>query len=77
MAKDKKVFLIDKERYNENEVSTLTEKDLEKWVAEEDYNEDYSILKIDANSYESSDEAIECEMPFIDTNDYFVFSFGF
>jgi hypothetical protein len=74
---DKKVFLLDKERYTEEMVANLTEKDLEKWVAEEDYNDDYTIVKIDANGYDSAKEAFVNEMPFADIDDYYVFAFGF
>ena len=34
---DKKVFLLSKSYYSETMVSNLTEKDLEEWIAEEDY----------------------------------------
>ena len=74
---DKKVFLLDKERYTEEMVANLTEKDLEKWVAEEDYNDAYTIVKIDANGYDSAKEAFVNEMPFADIDDYYVFAFGF
>ena len=74
---DKTIFLLDKERYATNEVSNLTERDLEKWVAEETYNDDYTIIKIDANGYESVEIAINEELPFINLNDYYIFSFGF
>lgn len=74
---DKKVFLLDKERYTEEMVANLTEKDLEKWVAEEDYNDDYTIVKIDANGYDSAKEAFINEMPFADIDDYYVLAFGF
>ena len=37
---DKKIFLIDKTSYRRELVENLTEKDLEEWVAEEDYNDD-------------------------------------
>lgn len=74
---DKKVFLLDKERYTEEMVANLTEKDLEKWVAEEDYNDDYTIVKIDANGYDSAEEAFVNEMPFADIDDYYVLAFGF
>ena len=74
---DKKVFLLDKERYTEEMVANLTEKDLEKWVAEEDYNDDYTIVKIDANGYDSAKEAFVNEMPFADIDDYYMFAFGF
>jgi hypothetical protein len=74
---DKKVFLLDKERYTEKMIANLTEKDLEKWVAEEDYNEDYTIVKIDANGYGSAIEAFINEMPFADMDDYYMLVFGF
>jgi hypothetical protein len=74
---DKKVFLLDKSYYPQTMVDNLTEKDLEKWVAEEDYNDDYTIVKIEANGYDSAEEAIINEMPFADMDDYYVFAFGF
>lgn len=77
MERDKKVFLLDKKCYRKEMVENLTEKDLEEWVAEEDYEDNYTIIKIDANSYESVDEAIESEMMLFDEDDYYVFSFGF
>ena len=39
--------------------------------------QNHTIVKIDANSYASAEEAIEAEMPFEDLDDYYVFSFGF
>jgi hypothetical protein len=74
---DKKVFLLDKSYYAETMVSNLTEKDLEKWVAEEDYDDDYTIVKIEANGYDSAEEAIINEMPFADMDDYYMVAFGF
>ena len=74
---DKKVFLLDKSYYSETMVNNLTEEDLEEWIAEEDYNEDYTIVKIDANGYDSAEEAFITEMPFADINDYYVVAFGF
>lgn len=74
---DKKVFLLDKSYYAETMVDNLTEKDLEKWVAEEDYNDDYTIVKIEANGYDSAEEAIINEMPFADMDDYYMVAFGF
>ena len=56
--RDKKIFLLDKDVYTEKQVKSLTEKDLEEWVAEEDYEGDYSIMKIDANSYKSVEDAL-------------------
>jgi hypothetical protein len=75
---DKKVFLLDKEHYTKEQVENLTEKDLEKWVAEEDYEDNYTIVKIDANSYSTPESAIDGEMGgFCDPEDYYVLSFGF
>lgn len=74
---DKKVFLLDKERYTAEMVANLTEKDLEEWVAEEDYNDDHTIVKIDANGYDSAEDAIINEMPFADMDDYYMLAFGF
>ena len=75
---DKKVFLLDKEHYTKEQVENLTEKDLEKWVAEEDYEDNYAIVKIDANSYSTPELAIDGEMGgFYDQEDYYVLSFGF
>ena len=79
MERDKKIFLLDKERYTKEQIDNLTEKDLEEWVAEEDYNENYSIIKIDANSYGNVNEAIDSELAFLSCgiDDYYIFSFGF
>lgn len=74
---DKKVFLLDKSYYPQTMVDNLTEKDLEKWVAEEDYDDDYTIVKIEANGYDSAEEAIINEMPFADMDDYYMVAFGF
>lgn len=76
---DKKVFLLDKSYYSETMLLNLnlTEKDLEKWVAEEDYNDDYTIVKIEANGYDTAEEAIINEMPFADIDDYYMVAFGF
>ena len=77
MVKDKKVFLLDRQHYRKEQVENLTEKDLEEWVAEEDYNSDNTIVKIDANGYDSAEEAFINEMPFADIEDYYVVTFGF
>ena len=74
---DKKVFLLDKEYYTEEMVANLTEKDLEKLVAEEDYNDNYTIVKIDANGYDSAEKAIIDVMPFADIDEYYMLAFGF
>ena len=78
MARDKKVFLLDKQHYRKEQVENLTEKDLEEWVAEEDYEDNYTIMKIDANGYDTPEDAIEGEgCGLFDEEDYYVFSFGF
>lgn len=74
---DKKIFLFDKEVYNEGTIKTLTEKECEEWVAENDYEGDNSILKIDANGYESIQDALDAEVGFLDQNDYYIKEFGF
>lgn len=76
MSVDKKIFLLDRQHYRSEVVENLTEKDLEEWVAEEDYDDNYTIMKIDANGYNSVDEALfeeGCLFP----EDYYIFSFGF
>lgn len=76
---DKAIYLLDKTNYRYDIIKNLTHKDLEEWVAENDYEGDNSILKIDANGYNSVDEALSEEMPWVDNveNYYWVFSFGF
>jgi len=74
---DKKIFLFDKEFYNEEFIKTLTEKDCEKWVAENDYDGDNSILKIDANGYSTIRIALYAEVGCLDLNDYYIRAFGF
>ena len=73
---DKKVFLIDKSAYRKELVNNLSEKDLEEWVAEENYD-DFTIIKIDANGYDNAEEAIVNELPYADTEDYYIYTFGF
>lgn len=75
---DKKVFLLDKDYYRREQVENLTEKDLEEWVAEEGYNDNHTIIKIDANGYSTPQKAIEEEgFGLYNEEDYFVISFGF
>ena len=76
---DKAIYLLDKMNYRYDIIKNLTHKDLEEWVAENDYEGDNSILKIDANGYNSVDEALSEEMPWVGNveNYYWVFSFGF
>jgi len=76
---DKKIFLLDRDVYNESQIKSLnlTEKDLEEWVMENDYNDDNSIIKVDANGYDTADDALQGELPFINTDDYIIFAFNF
>lgn len=72
---DKKIFLLDKSVYKKR--PSVTEEVLEKWVAEEDYENDYSIIKISANNMcqtitETIESAIIC-----DVDEYFIFLFGY
>lgn len=72
---DKKIFLLDKLVYKRR--PSVTEKDLEKWIAEEDYEDNYSIIKIDANNMcqtitETINSAIVCGV-----DEYFIFLFGY
>lgn len=73
---DKKVFLLDKECYSEKLAKSLTEKDLEDIVSDEDYTEDFTIIKIDANDYPSVDAAIKGE-GICCVNEYYYRAFGF
>lgn len=72
---DKKIFLLDKSVYKTR--PSVTEKDLEKWIAEEDYEDNYSIIKIDENNMcqtitETINSAIVCGV-----DEYFIFLFGY
>ena len=75
VGRDKKVFLLDNEVYTKHEANDFTEDDLESLVSEETYTENFTIIKIDANSYNSVDEAIDGEGLFKDG--YYIRSFGF
>ena len=72
---DKKVFLIDKEVYNESEVMRFTEDALEHLVSNDNDYSDIPIIKLDANKYGTPEEAIEGED--FDTDSYYVLAFGF
>ena len=76
---DKKIFLLDRDVYDEKQIKSLNlaEKDLEEWVMENDYNDDNSIIKVDANGYDTADDALRGELPFINTDDYIIFTFNF
>lgn len=72
---DKKIFLLDKSVYKTR--PSVTEKDLEKWIAEEDYKDNYSIIKIDANNMcQTITETIGSEL-ICDVDEYFIFLFGY
>lgn len=75
---DKKVFLLDKVWYTKKGAESYSEEDLEKIVATESYQDDCTIIKIDANGCNTIDEALK-EYGDIDSikNDYFVLDFGF
>ena len=72
---DKKVFLIDKEVYNESEVMRFTEDVLEDLVSNDNDYSDSTIIKLDANQYSTPEDAIECEG--FDPDSYYVLAFGF
>ena len=76
MDKDKKIFLLDKGSYRKEVVENLSENDLEKWVADEDYDFNYTMLKIDANQYETIYEALVSE-GILFAEDYYIMAFGF
>lgn len=72
---DKKIFLLDKSIYKTR--PSVTEMDLEKWVAEEDYEDNYSIIKIDGNNMSQTiTETIDSEL-ICGVDDYFIFTFGY
>ena len=65
---DKKIFLLDK---------SVSESDLEKWIAEEDYEDNYSIIKIDAdNTSQTITETIKSTIV-CGVDEYFIFLFGY
>ena len=72
---DKKVFLIDKEVYNESEVMRFTEDSLEDFVSNDNDYSDSPIIKLDAKQYATPEDAIDGEG--FDTDSYYVLSFGF
>lgn len=72
---DKKVFLIDKEMYNEIEVMLFTEYDLECIVSNDNNYSDSYIIKLDANKYDTPEDAIDGEG--FDPDSYYVLAFGF
>lgn len=74
---DKVIFLIEKSQYRREVVENLTRKELEDWVSEENYDDDSTIVKIDANDYDSVDDALNSEVMWCDLDDCYVFSFGF
>ena len=74
---DKKIFLFDKEFYTEDTINTLSEKDCEELVAEDDYEGVNYILKIDANGYDTIGMALDAEVGFLDWDDFYMRAFGF
>lgn len=72
---DKKIFLLDKSVYKTR--PSVTEKDLEKWIAEEDYEDNYSIIKFDAdNTSQTITETIKSTIV-CGVDEYFIFLFGY
>ena len=72
---DKKVFLIDKDVYNESEVRRFTEDALEHLVSNDNDYSDSPIIKLDANQYATPEDAIEGED--FDNDSYYILAFGF
>ena len=72
---DKKVFLIDKEMYNESEVMRFTEYNLECIVSNDNNYSDSYIIKLDANKYDTPEDAIDGQG--FDSDSYYVLAFGF
>lgn len=72
---DKKVFLIDKEMCNESDVMHFTEYDLECIVSNDNNYSDSYIIKLDANKYDTPEDAIDGEG--FDPDSYYVLAFGF
>lgn len=72
---DKKVFLIDKNVYNESEVRRFTEDALEHLVSNDNDYSDSPIIKLDANQYATPEDAIEGED--FDNDSYYILAFGF
>lgn len=71
---DKKVFLLDKEVYNESDALRFTEDSLEHLIAGDNYDDSH-IIKLDANQYSTPGDAIDSEG--FDPDCYYVLSFGF
>ena len=71
----KKVFLIDKDVYNESEVRRFTEDALEHLVSNDNDYSDSPIIKLDANQYATPEDAIEGED--FDNDSYYILAFGF
>jgi hypothetical protein len=72
---DKKVFLLSKEVYSKKQAKSMTEEMLEAMVSKPDYDDDSTIIKIDANDADSAEEAICFNL--LDKEDYHVIAFGF
>lgn len=86
---DKAIYLLNRGAYRKELVENLTQKDLEEWVADEDYEDDFSVMKIDCSSYNNPTEALRNEMAYAFDGvedgeilsrvqeDYYFFAFGF
>lgn len=78
---DKVIYLIDKDYYQQNVADSLTQDVLEEWVAECEYEGDNSIIKIDANAYDTIHQALGEEMGYEEVlnieDGYWIRAFGF
>ena len=75
---DKKLFLIDKGMYSRELVENLTERELEQWASEAEYENDNSIIKIDGNGFDTIRETFDSVFGWeTDIEDYYVFAFGY
>lgn len=58
---DKRIFLLDKEKYTKEEAESLSQEILEGIVSLESYDDDSTVMKVDANGYNSVEEALKEE----------------
>lgn len=58
---DKSIFLLDKEKYTKEEAESLSQESLEEIVSLESYDDDSTVMKVDANGYNSVEEALKEE----------------
>ena len=74
--RDKKIFLFDKSSYNQYTIDKLSEDECEKWCADSADEHDYTCFKINANNYDTIEDAlVACDLWYLEG--YFIKSFGF